>query len=188
VQPTARPAYTLRVESIKIIFGCIVAAVLYGIVHDQFTARICVEYFTEFHPPVFATQSPTLLALGWGVIATWWAGAFIGLLLAVAARFGRRPKISANDIAPMVLVLMGIMAACAIAAGFIGLFAAPVPPAIANMLPPAMHRRFLAAWWAHSASYLSGFAGGLVLCTLIWLRRGRLPIQHPSAPASTSNP
>lgn len=61
-------------EFLKIVALCISASVLYGIVHDQITARICVEYFTVFHPPVFATTSPTLLGFGWGVIATWWAG------------------------------------------------------------------------------------------------------------------
>lgn len=166
-------------ESLKIVAISILAAVLYGIVHDQFTAHICVEYFTVFHPPVFSTQSPTLLAFGWGVIATWWAGAIIGLLLVIAARFGRRPPLSARAVAPMVLVLMAIMAVCALIAGLIGYFVAPIPAVIAEVLPAATHRRFLADWWAHSASYLSGFAGGLVLCALIWLRRGRLPIQHP---------
>jgi hypothetical protein len=76
-------------ESLKILILSIAAAILYGIIHDQFTARICIEYFTVFHPPVFRTQSPTLLALGWGVIATCWVGAFLGLLLILAARFGR---------------------------------------------------------------------------------------------------
>jgi hypothetical protein len=52
------------VEFLKIVALCIVAAVVYGIVHDQVTARICLEYFTEFHPPVFLTSSPTLLGLG----------------------------------------------------------------------------------------------------------------------------
>jgi hypothetical protein len=59
-----------EMESFKIVLGCVLAAVLYGIVHDQFTARICLEYFTVFHPPVFQTQSPTLLGFEWGVIAT----------------------------------------------------------------------------------------------------------------------
>jgi hypothetical protein len=47
---------------------CIFAAVLYGVLHDQITARVCLEYFTVFHPPVFATQSPTRwqIALGDG--------------------------------------------------------------------------------------------------------------------------
>ena len=65
------------IETLKIILLCVAAAILYGIIHDQFTARICVEYFTIFHPPVFPTQSPTLLGIGWGIIATWWMGAFL---------------------------------------------------------------------------------------------------------------
>lgn len=111
-------------ESLKIIATCILAAVFYGVVHDQFTARICVEYFTEFHPPVFATQSPTLLALGWGAIATWWAGAIIGTLLAIAARAGSRPKLSFRSIVIWLPLLMGVMGLCAVASGAIGYFLA----------------------------------------------------------------
>ena len=51
-------------QSLKIVLTCILAAVLYGIFHDLFTAHICVEYFSVFHPPVFTTQSSILLALG----------------------------------------------------------------------------------------------------------------------------
>jgi hypothetical protein len=86
------------VESLKICFVSICAAILYGVIHDQITARVCLEYFTVFHPPIFETQSPTLLALGWGVIATWWMGAFLGVLLAIAARVGSRPKLSAVNL------------------------------------------------------------------------------------------
>jgi hypothetical protein len=76
------------IENLKIILLCVAAAIAYGVAHDQITARVCLEYFTVFHPPVFATQSPTALAFGWGVIATWWVGLFLGLLLALAARAG----------------------------------------------------------------------------------------------------
>ena len=75
-----------EMQSVKIVLTCIGAAVVYGIVHDQFAAHICVEYFSVFHPRVFATQSPKLLALGWGIVATWWVGAFLGLILAISAR------------------------------------------------------------------------------------------------------
>jgi hypothetical protein len=51
-------------EGLKIILASVAAAIIYGIVHDQITARICIEYFTVFHPPVFLTQSPTLLGFG----------------------------------------------------------------------------------------------------------------------------
>ena len=65
-------------QFMAIVVLCIVSSVVYGIVHDQITARICVEYFTIGHPPVFETDDPTLLGLGWGVIATWWVGAGLG--------------------------------------------------------------------------------------------------------------
>jgi len=88
-------------ESAKIVLLCIVAAVVYGIIHDQITARICIEYFTVFHPPMFATQSPTLQGLGWGIIATWWAGAIVGVLLRSAARSGPRNKMTAQQLFPL---------------------------------------------------------------------------------------
>lgn len=72
-------------QAIRIILLCICSAIFYGIVHDQITARICVEYFTIGHPPVFNTDSPTLLGFGWGVIATWWVGLILGLPLSLAA-------------------------------------------------------------------------------------------------------
>ena len=57
------------VEWLKIIGLGVVGAVAYGIAHDNVTARVCVEYFTIGHVPIFGTENPTLLALGWGVLA-----------------------------------------------------------------------------------------------------------------------
>jgi hypothetical protein len=51
-------------QTLAILVLCIISAVVYGILHDQVTARICVEYFTIGHPPVFGTESPTLLGFG----------------------------------------------------------------------------------------------------------------------------
>jgi hypothetical protein len=161
-------------EFIKIVLACTLAAIVSGIIHDQVTARICVEYFTVFHPPIFLTHSPTLLACGWGVVATWWAGAIVGMLIGIAARFGRRAQLEARDLLPMIACLLLFMAICAVAFGVIGYYEGVMPPEIYTMLPVSMHRRFLADWWAHSASYASGFAGGLVLCGIIALKRFRL--------------
>ena len=49
--------------------------------------------FTIGHPPVFATDDPTLLGLGWGVIASWWVGLLLGIPLALVARAGGRSKV-----------------------------------------------------------------------------------------------
>jgi len=156
------------------VLGGVLAAVLYGIVHDEVTARICVEYFTVFHPPVFGTDSPTLLGLGWGVIATWWAGAIIGLLLAIAARVGPRHKMRAREVAGPVGYLLLAMALCALTFGIAGYFIGVIPPELSHMIAAARQRRFLADFWAHSASYGCGFVGGLILCALIAIRRLRL--------------
>jgi len=165
-----------RFESLKICFVSIVAAILYGVIHDQITVRVCLEYFTVFHPPVFVTQSPTLLALGWGVIATWWVGAFLGVMLAIAARAGSRPKLSAVNLFKPIGKLLVATAGCALLAGFLGFVltrqGVVFPPQwVSDNLSPAAYDRFMADWWAHNASYAVGFIGGIILCVLQYRRR-----------------
>jgi hypothetical protein len=165
-------------ENLKIVLLCVTSAICYGIVHDQFTARICIEYFTVFHPPVFGTQSPTLLAIGWGVIATWWVGAFLGIALAVAARAGSRPKLTAVALLRPIGELLLTMAVLATLLGFLGFVLAEYkivfpPHWVVDSLPAAAQSRFMAAWWAHNASYLSGFLGGIVVCVLVFRKRSR---------------
>jgi hypothetical protein len=165
-------------QTLKIVVGCIAAAILYGIVHDQFTARICLEYFTVFHPPVFATQSPTLLGIGWGIIATWWMGAFLGVLIAIAARAGSRSKIAAEELVRPIAWLLLTMATLALLCDVLGFVLArngsiQLPEFVAAGIPKHMHQRFMADWWAHNASYASGFVGGIVLCVIAYRNRLR---------------
>src|SRR5215470_2611517 len=107
-------------QFLAIVLFCILAAVVYGIAHDQVTARVCVEYFTIGHPAVFDTASPTLLGLGWGVLATWWVGLLLGLLLALAARIGARPKRTVRSLLRPVLLLLVVMGALSVLAGLVG--------------------------------------------------------------------
>jgi hypothetical protein len=166
-------------ESLKIIVICLLAAVAYGVLHDQVTARVCVEYFTVGHPPVFATRSPTLLALGWGVIATWWVGLLLGILAALAARFGAWPKVRASELARPIAWLCVVMAIGAFAAGILGAQLADwgtirLPEPLASRIPAARHRLFLADAAAHLASYAVAFFGGLGICGwVVAVRRKR---------------
>ncbi|HEX2952191.1 MAG TPA: hypothetical protein VHV83_21870 [Armatimonadota bacterium] len=171
-------------QSLKIVVGCIAAAILYGIVHDQFTARICLEYFTVFHPPVFPTQSPTLLGIGWGIIATWWMGAFLGVLIAIAARAGSRPKLTAEALVRPIVGLLVMMATLAVLCGVLGFVLArngsiQLPEYVAAEIPKHMYQRFMADWWAHNASYAGGFIGGIVLCATVYRKRVRLATGAP---------
>jgi len=154
----------------------IVAACIYGMVHDQFTARICVEYFTLGHAPLFVTESPTILGIGWGVVASWWGGALLGLGLAAAARAGRPPKIEASEMVRPVIGLLMVMAASAILSGIAGYWLAStgqihLSGRIALDLLPEKHPYFLADMWAHGASYLVGFMGGWLLIVWVWWKR-----------------
>lgn len=155
-----------------IILLCVFAAVVYGVVHDQVTARVCVEYFTVGHPPVFPTDDPTLLGLGWGVVATWWVGAILGFGLMLAACAGSRPRRSVRSLVRPVAALMAVCGVAAVAAGVAGFAlaeagAVELSDPLAALVPRDRHSRFLADLWAHTASY----AVGLVVPVRVWRSR-----------------
>ena len=156
----------------------IAAAVVYGIVHDQITVRICLEYFTIGHPPIFSTSSPTLLALAWGVVATWWVGLILGLGLATASRVGVRRPIEARELVRPIGTLLAVMAVGALlSGGLVAVLAArgnlSLWEPLASLIPAESHNGFLTDLGAHSASYLIGGVGGLVLMFRVWHRRLR---------------
>ncbi|HYV35317.1 MAG TPA: hypothetical protein VE988_06410 [Gemmataceae bacterium] len=163
-------------ESLKIIFLCIAAAVVYGILHDQVTARVCVEYFTIGHPPVFDTDSPTLLALGWGVIASWWIGLILGVPAALACRAGALPKFQASRLLRPIGALMLTMAVLALLAGIAGYYAAKADAIrlmgpVASRVPADKHHAFMADLCAHLTVYGVGVLGGFGLCGWIVIQR-----------------
>ncbi len=160
----------------QIVLLCVLAAIAYGIVHDQITARVCVEYFTIGHPPVFPTDDPTLLGLGWGIIATWWVGLILGVALAVAARAGSRPPRGVRSLLRPVVLLLATTGAAALVMGIIGYAVAEAGGVVlvgplADDVPRERHTRFLADLWAHATSYVVGAAGGLVVCVSVWRSR-----------------
>jgi len=169
---------------LKIVALSVLSAVVYGIIHDQITARICVEYFTVGHARLIDSDSPTVLGLFWGFVATWWVGLPLGTGLAIAARAGRRPKLGARDLVPSLIRLMGVMYAVAALAGLIGLFTAQagifhLVPRLAARVPPERHIAFLICGWAHSASYLAALVGGITLWILTWRKRARFDRPKP---------
>lgn len=163
-------------QALRIVLVSIVAAIAYGILHDLVTAHVCVEYFTVAHPPLFSTDDPVLLALGWGVVATWWVGLLLGLLLAHAALRGPGPARTAGSLVrPIARLLLG-MAVCAAVAGVVawlgmraGWFVMVGP--LATRIPAAQHAGFVADSAAHLTSYVVGAIGGIVLARRV--RRSR---------------
>lgn len=137
---------------------------------------MCVEYFTIGHPLVFHTNSPTLLALGWGIIATWWAGLLLGIPAALVSRAGSWPKSDAAQLIRPIFGLLVLMAWASLVAGTTGYLLANaggvwlVEP-LRSQVPESKQVAFLADLWAHTAAYGVGFLGGITVCGKVLLTR-----------------
>lgn len=163
--------------AVQIVLLGVGAAVAYGILQDQVTAHLCVEYFTIGHVDYLNLGDPTLIAFEWGLIATWWAGLLLGLAVALAARVGARPRLGARDLLRPTLLAMGGVGLIATIAGIIGYLAARsgtvyLLEPLASAVPRAKQVAFLTDLWAHDAAYLAGLLAGIALCVWTWRRRG----------------
>lgn len=178
-RPARECGEVILLHGLRIVLLCVGASIFYGIVHDQITVRISLEYFTIGHPRIFETDSPSLLGLGWGIIATWWVGLLLGIPMVFVSRAGSNPKLVAWDLVKPLGKLLLLMASIASLAGAVGYFAARggavwlIEP-MASQVPKEGHVRFLAVLWMHLASYGSGILGGLGLCLWAWRKRKAL--------------
>jgi hypothetical protein len=156
----------------------IVAAVAYGIVHDQITARLCVEYFTVAHPPLLHTTSPTVLGFFWGTVATFGVGLLLGVVLALVSQSPEMPPVSVRRLLKLIGGLLVVTAIAASLAGVVGFGLSrrsviSIPADLAAAVPVDHHHRFMAVWFVHGASYFFGVLGGSLLLFRIWRARGR---------------
>jgi hypothetical protein len=171
-------------EMPKVILLILCAAMFYGIIHDQITVRLCPEYFTLAHPPLFHSASPTLLALGWGSAAAVGIGAVFGVLLGLVSQSPGLPPIPIPRICNLILRLLSIMAVAAALAGCVGFHLSRLaiiscPSVWAEFVPASRHNQFMAVWFAHCASYVVGLGGGAFLIFRIWDQRQRPHILSP---------
>lgn len=173
-------------EGLKIIALSIGMSTLYGILHDLVTVQICLQYFTVFHPDIFNTDNPFLLALGWGVVATWWVGLILGLLIAASARAGDLTRISWRQLVKPLLIVMVASYAGAFLSGAVASLLFPVIPGglvregtrlgELSKYSDAVQHRIMIDLFAHNASYLVSAVGALILCGWIMARRIRLGV------------
>ncbi len=103
-----------------ILFG-ILAASVYGALHDQISFTVSPEYFTrfkfeQFHmiPRVGAQRVGAAMV---GVLATWWMGLIIGLILALVALIQR----DASTMFKSTLQSYGLVVVVALVTGLVGL-------------------------------------------------------------------
>ncbi len=165
-------------EMFRILGLIVLMAALYGIVHDQITARIYPAYFNVDHPDlgypaIFHSSSPTVLAFAWGIVATVPLATVLGTMIAIAAQAGRGPRLSASDLFKPLLLVFGVMALMAAAGGIWGYHAWSADSKL------FVARREMTDFCAHLMSYCGGLLGAVVL--VIWIVIHRRSARSPDA-------
>ncbi len=165
-------------KSLAIVLAATLAAIGYGILHDQIVVRICVEACGSGRPPSIDPSDPELVALVRGVLATWWVGAVAGFVLAFAARAGSRPKLGALELALPMLSTLLASAVSGVAGGLLGAWLAArgaieVAEELARLVPQNEHVDYLTDLWARGGSLVGGALASLAVCVRTWRRRGR---------------
>ena len=150
-------------ETLVFLLQVVSLSCLLGLAVDIVTANVAVEYFTVHHPHVVDSHSPWIMAVVWGIGASWWFGLIAGLLLWWMNMRRPRPlsgKRILRIIAPSLVVIWLVM--MAILAGVYG---------IAGWIPEKQRkdtfesdRRLMAVALSHSTEYV---LGGIVTIVLM---------------------
>jgi hypothetical protein len=161
-----------------IIVLCMLTAMLYGTVHNQFTTRISLEYFTLGHPKIISFTSPTLLGIAWGIHPNWWVGISLGILFSITGRAGKWPKRNARSFVKPLLILFLASAIGSATAGILGYHFAKAGALglyepLYSAVPRDGHTAYIAALWMHTASYTVATTGGLITALLVFTGRVR---------------
>ncbi|WP_018341666.1 hypothetical protein [Cytophaga aurantiaca] len=154
------------------LFSAIVIASIYGIVHDQFTFTISPEYYTKFKFYQFGIATPgdeaifpnaRLYVALVGVMATWWMGLLIGMILGCVGLIHNNGLVMYR----ITLKAMLLVVLIAFVTGLIGLAYGKFYLAEAGVnwwLPSNLidTKNFIAVGSMHNFSYLGGLLGLIV--------------------------
>jgi hypothetical protein len=160
---------------LTIVFGSVGLACLLGICLDLVTANVAVEYFSVHHPRIVETERPWVLAIIWGIGASWWFGAISGVVVGTI-NHGRQEPLSPRQIlkwsAIACFVLWLIMMAILLSV-----------LAFANTIPEEQRRptfdydrRIMAVAMAHQFEYLLAAMALLIIAIKTW--RTKSPACH----------
>lgn len=163
----------------------IAAEVVYAMLQDQISVRMCPEYFTVAHPRIEAITDPTLLGLARGFLGAWWGGALIGAITGFSARLGRWPKLNPQDLLRPIVWLLVFQAGATAAAGWIATYEVTEPgftiiEPLASHIPETRHNACFIVSRMHQGTYLSAIVGGVFVCGWIFRRRVLLAAMHKS--------
>jgi hypothetical protein len=158
----------------------ILAAALFGAVHDQISYTVSPEYFTKFKFHQFGLLDPAVpervRAAIVGVLASWWMGIPIGILCGAAGFIQRTAPAMRRALYWTLPVVLGFALLSALA-GLIYGFVQTRTFDLANysgwFIPHGLDNpgRFLCAGYMHNSAYIGGALGIPVAWLFnIWFR------------------
>lgn len=152
---------------LKIVFGSICLACLLGISLDLVTANVAVEYFSVHHPPVVATENPFVLAIVWGIGASWWFGAISGAVVATV-NHRRRAPLATEKILKWVAIACVVLWLLMIAILIGVLLISSAIPEDSRSSSFEHDRRLFAVAVSHQFEYILGAVALLVILIKTW--------------------
>jgi hypothetical protein len=162
-------------NDLRIVALCVVSLTLYGLVQDQLCARLAPDYFRIAYPTIEGASGPALLGLLWGFVGWWWVGLVTGLAAALTATLGRRPQLTARELAPAVGCLLLGVAFVALVCGSAAHYNGRVTGVRFDWAEGLTAERLLLLFTvacARFGAYAAAAAGGVVLCVWVaWRRR-----------------
>ncbi len=160
-------AFLVNHQVWKIILGTSVLACVLGVCVDLVTANVAVDYFAVHHPPIVNSRNPWVLAVIWGIAASWWAGAISGFIIALVNHRRTVPLQTSR------LFSWTIIACALIWVIMIGIVVVII--SLAGSIPEEIRRptfeydrRLVAVAMAHQYEYAFGAIATCVIAILTW--------------------
>lgn len=160
------------------VLAAIVAAGLFGIVHDQISYTVSPEYYTRFKFLQFrmldALVPERLRAAQVGWRATWWMGLLLGILTGLPALLYRTAHSMQRHLMFSLPLAIAVALLCALAGLAYGCWQTRSGVHLMHysawFIPPGLHdiHRFICVGYMHNAAYL----GGVLAVPLLWLWHG----------------
>jgi hypothetical protein len=140
------------------------AAGIFGAVHDQISYSVAPEYFTRFKFLQFRLLDPAIpervRVAQIGFMASWWMGLPLGLLIGLGGFLQRTAGRMLNVLALSILLSFGftlVFALCGLAYGYVRTRHIDLGDYRGWFLPPGVAvRSFLCAGYMHNAAYIGG--------------------------------
>jgi hypothetical protein len=161
-----------RQRFLSIVFGSVMLACLLGISVDMVTANMAVEYFTVHHPKVVSSESPLVMAILWGIGASWWFGAIAGCIVATI-NWRRQEPLEPSRILKWTAIacLLIWIVMISIVSGVMAISSAiPMEQRRATF---ESDRRLVAVALAHQYEYVFGGVALLVIAIMTWKSKSR---------------